>query len=530
MTFIQLTDPHLSDNLETTTWHALRWAINQVNDLRPDLLIITGDVTTYGNRSAAQSLCSLLSDVAVPIFFSPGNAEHRNLGALPELAPLNSKPFVTYQNQLFLFPDTSRGSLSPRERNRLQEITSQNSNCESRIVATHYPTDALDADSRAWFELWLVKNKIELLVAGHKHIHRTRKMGQCTEIITRGLDPDKAIGDLPGISMFENPEPGQWHETFIPWKFDVELQPSTPASTPVGWSIQGDPIAATEETRDFGLSCLELRPPNLEFSRKGLDRALTQLRSEQDLYLSWHLPNISWDSDTIQGIENVSAHLNCARDMGVNHLTVHVPQAPAQAMKNESLWQRFEDVYDQIFREAVESGIRLAIENVHNAVGVQPNDPICKFATDIDAYLQWINAMATRFDHAPNVGAHFDVGHARNNGEYGNIQPISEWYARIGTRILGYHIHQIGTHPETGKIANHVEMHTLFDRRVSYAGFCYAWSTQQINRAPLFVEIRNHDQRRRSTQRLQKLFDHASEIHTSLDLPSRPTPSKKQSA
>ena len=530
MTFIQLTDPHLSDNLETATWSALHWAINQVNALRPDLLIITGDVTTYGNRSAAESLQDLLTTVTVPVFFTPGNAEHRSSGALPELASLKSDPFVTHQNQLFLFPDTSRGKLNSKERSQLDEAITQNSKCESRIVATHYPTDTLDADSRAWFEHWLVENKIELLVAGHKHIHRTRKIGPCTEIITRGLDPDKAIGDLPGISLFENPVSGQWHETFIPWEFGVELQPCAPASIPVGWSIQGDPITAAQETRAFGLSCLELRPPNLDFSPETLDRELTHLRKEQDLYLSWHLPDLSWDSETIHGSENVSAHLNCACDMGVQHLTVHVPQAPAQAMKNESLWKRFEDVYDEIFRAAVESGIRLGIENVHNATGVQPDDSSCKFATDIDAYIQWINALTSRFGHPPNVGAHFDVGHARNNGELGNIQPVSEWCARIGTRILGYHIHQIGTHEETGKIANHTEMHTPFDKRISYAGFCYAWSTQQINRAPLFVEIRDHDQRRRSTQRLQKFFDRATEIHTSLDLPGRSEPPPKKSA
>jgi sugar phosphate isomerase/epimerase len=247
------------------------------------------------------------------------------------------------------------------------------------------------------------------------------------------------------------------------------------------------------------------------------------LRKEHDLYLSWHLPNLSWKSEAICGIENVRSQLNCALDMGVNHLTIHVPGAPAVAMKNKSLYQRFEDVYKDLFEHAVKSGIRLAIENVHNTSGVCPDDADCKFGTDIDAYVNWLNALANRFDHKPNVGAHFDVGHARNNGELGNMQPLSEWYARIGTRILGYHIHQIGTNAETGKIANHTEMHTPFDKRISYAGFFYAWSTQQINRAPLFVEIRDHDQRQRTTQRLQKLFNRAKEIHTSLDLPGRTT-------
>ena len=290
----------------------------------------------------------------------------------------------------------------------------------------------------------------------------------------------------------------------------------------MGWSISGDPIETVRETREFGLSCLELRPVDLDFSTSDLQRELSALRSERDIYLSWHLPNASWDTQ-ITGEHVMSEHIQRALSVGVSHLTVHVPAAPAYLMEDATVWAQFEDAFDRLFRTAVAQGVRLAIENVHNTPGVRPEDPACKFATDIDGYDRWIDAIDARFADVPRaqVGAHFDVGHARNNGELGNMQPLGDWYARIGRRVLGYHIHQIRHDATVGKLTNHREMFAPFDLRISYAGFIHAWSNRLINRAPLFVEIRNRGERRRSTRRLQKLFRYADEIHTSLDLPGR---------
>ena len=342
-------------------------------------------------------------------------------------------------------------------------------------------------------------------------------------MITRGLDPDKASGHLPGISRFERSDHGHWTESFLPWPYDLALLPCDLANlpSPVGWSIQGDPIAAARETLATDLNVLEIRPNNLGFSAAALKNEISALRNSRRLYLSWHLPALSWRADRpeVAGVGEVSGHLAAAREIDVDHLTVHVPQLPAHRM-DAHIWAQFEAAWEGLFSEALAAGICLAIENIHNDAGVQPSDPACKFATDIDGFLTWISAMRARFAHIPNarVGAHLDVGHARNNGELGNIQPLGDWYARIGEHILGYHIHQIRTDPHTRKTANHREMFTLFDLRISYAGFFEAWSRRQINRAPLFVEIRDAEERRRSTERLRQIFRRGRAHQTSLDL------------
>ena len=518
--FVQITDLHLSDRTDSTTYQALLWAVQKTNALVPNFVMVSGDMTTYGTKTSAQNTLEALKALKAPTFFTNGNAEHRSEGACPIFAPYQTQTSHTHNGVQFHFIDTSQGKITEADRAHLQTI----SQSQERVIVTHYPIDTLDENSRNWITTYLHNHAVECYVAGHKHIHRTREIGSCQEIITRGLDPDKASGHLPGISLFERSENGNWTEAFIPWQYTIALQPCDihHLPSPVGWSMPGDPIIATQKTRATDFNVFEIRPNKLDFSATALKTEITSLRNNRPLYLSWHLPNLSWNTETntIDGISEIINHTALAQEIGVNHLTVHVPQISANLMTEEN-WALFEDVYENIFRQAVSQGIRLAIENVHNKVGVQPTDPACKFATDIPTYLKWLATLQKRFANIPNaqVGAHFDVGHARNNGEYGNMYPLADWYAQVGPHILGYHIHQIRTHPETKKLENHKEMFSLFEQRISYAGFLHAWSTQQINRAPLFVEIRNLDALHRSAQRLHNLFLNADHYSTSLDLP-----------
>ena len=59
---------------------------------------------------------------------------------------------------------------------------------------------------------------------------------------------------------------------------------------------------------------------------------------------------------------------------------------------------------------------------------------------------------------------------------------------------------------------------------MSYAGFLWAWSKRQINRAPLFVEVRQAAGRRETAARLKNLFHSADRIRQAADLPDRKTP------
>jgi len=530
--FALLADLHLSDLPTTSTYHALQWAIGLVERERPEFLAVAGDVTTYGTGRSTALFLAALRQVQVPVFFTPGNAERRSPEALSLLGDLlqPGRRLGVLDDLLAVFPDTSTGSLPAAEREWLERAVAEHAAAPRRIVVTHYPLKRLGPESRTWLERWLAQNRVELLAAGHTHVHSVRDVGGCVEVVTRGLDPDKAIGDLPGISFFTSSRPGKWTEAFRPWRFGVELLPADlPAHvSPVGWSIHGDPVEAAGETLDLGLSCLELRPRDLDFPDRELAAALQRLRDSGPLFLSYHLPSLRWDEDSgrIEGEERLKAHLERALAAGVDSLTVHVPQAPARQMEADgsptALYGEFVERYARLFTGPARVGVRIAVENIHNKPGTPVEAPERRFATTIDEYLRWLDAVDRSMAGIPQarVGAHLDVGHARNNGgPLDNLQPLSDWYARLGRRILGYHIHQVGRHPETGELANHLEIESLFGRRISFAGFIWAWSTHQITRGPLFVEVRGEEARRRTVARLRRLFDAAGNVGESVELP-----------
>ena len=538
--FAVLTDLHLSDVPGTAAAAALDWAVAAIGRERPDFVAVAGDATTVGTAASTARFLAALEQVEVPVLFTPGNAELRTGEGISLLQPLTTPQRRQLQRHdlSILLPDTSSGTLPAAEREWLARAVRRDG-AGRRIVITHYPLDVMEAESAAWLLDWMTASRVELLVAGHRHFARRRQLGATIEVVCRGLDPDKAIGGLPGLSLFASAEAGEWSETLLPWSPALQLLPSdvAGASNPVGWSIHGDPVAAARETADSGLFCLELRPRDHDFSRPALREEVKRLRDRGPLYLSYHLPNLAWDRQqaAMKGEDEVRIGVDLALELGVDSLTMHTPRARAAEMlgtpeepgtsTTTELHAAFLDLYVRLFGAAVESGVRLAVENVHNPANTPADSPGRDFATRIDEYGQWISALRRALPDAgaANVGALFDVGHARNNGgELDNLQPLGDWYAAIGGAILGYHIHQVGRHPDTGKPVNHREITGLYGKRISFVGFLWAWSARQIARAPLFVEVRQPEERRRTAALLKDIFDRAAEITRGLDLPAAP--------
>ena len=466
--FILLADLHLSDNPDTAAHQALQWAVDRVNLERPDFLAVAGDMTTFATAVSAARCVEALGRVEVPVLFTPGNADRRGRHATSVFETLAApgRRAAAFGDLLVLLPDTSTGTLPCDERSWLNRSLRSN-RAARRLVVTHYPLDRMDAEDRRWLSRWLTENGVELLVSGHSHFHRTRCENGFVEAVVRGLDPDKAIGDLPGISLFESVEKGAWKEEFIPWSPAIRLLPADlpDGMLPVGWSIQGDPAKAARETLDFGLSCLEIRPSVRDFSQRALSGALGALRDRAPLHLSYHLPDLKWNASSgrVDGVETVRAHVECAMQAGADNLTVHVPRGertrdgarsgrPARA---DSVFP----VFCRDFRNPLQGrGERRGGDR--NREYPQSGQYAGGLAGARIRYAdRRISAMDRRRSRAKwrmfpeRRSAHCWTWATRGTtgGDLDNLQPLGDWYARLGRRILGYHIHQVDTDPVTGR-------------------------------------------------------------------------------
>lgn len=510
---LQVTDLHLSDRTDTPAAAALRWAIDMANERQPDLVAFTGNMTTYGTSASAEQVLAAAQRLSVPWVFTPGNAERRSPGAFAILAECMTRRDLNVRGVRCLLPDTSTGRLPEAERQWLAGLPRS----RPSVLLTHYPLDTLDDDSHAWMRAWMRDRGVELYLAGHRHFSHRHVVDGYHEVITRGLDPDKAFGGAPGLSLFERGESGTWTEEEIPWPHGRQLLPAEIDTSPVGWSIHGDPTEAVRDTFAAGLHVLELRPRRPDYDLAATRDELGRLRDGRALYLSWHLPSLTWSAadGAVTGQDAVARQIEHGRACGVDAFTVHVPQVPAgsmvvdesEAVGSAAPWGPFLETFAALFREAVAGGARLSIENIHNAPGTPLARAARKFGTEIGELLAWHDAVREALPESTGrIGVHLDVGHARNNGELGNAQPLGDWYARVGAHITGYHIHQVRPHEDTGKLTNHRDIRAVYDRTVSYAGFMHAWSTGMIRRAPLFIEIRDAGERRRTVRLFQKLF------------------------
>lgn len=97
MVIAQLTDTHIQRPNQKyqffidTALH-FRRAVAQVNELRPDIVLVTGDVADKGHPQEYALARAILDELRVPCFFIPGNHDKRSamragLGEQPYLPP-----------------------------------------------------------------------------------------------------------------------------------------------------------------------------------------------------------------------------------------------------------------------------------------------------------------------------------------------------------------------------------------------------------------------------------------------------------
>ena len=504
-TIAVIADTHLGERDDTAQDACLDWALDVLGPIGPDVVIVAGDVTAMGTPASAHRFREKMEQSGLPFFITPGNSDRRSGPAYPAVRSALATPQTCQASDwAVLLADTSQGVIGPHERTRLEGLAGQHRS-RTAIVVTHWPPETLDAESSDWFADWVQRHSIRLIVAAHQHVDRRYEIAGIEAHVIRGLDPDKAIGGPPAITLFED-KGEEWHRREV--RFPAGTADDWPKSqrrefhSLLGFSCSNDPLDGLHLAAGHGVPCVELRANAADVDPNALTARLSAWRGAGGNYLSWHMPTIVWDADErrVANSEQVAASADCARRIGVQAMTVHVPRVPIGVMQPHGpAWEALAAFTSALLAPAAGDGVVIGIENMHMNPHERP-DETRGFGYLPGECLAWIDELRGRL--SGTVGMLLDVGHARNNAPYSSELPLGTWYATVGAHAVGYHLHQVRL--IEGRMRNHQPVEGLHGPLVSFSSFLWAWHTGQLRHAPIFLEVPDPAGRMTSLELLRK--------------------------
>ena len=176
-------------------------AVGEINDLQPDMIILTGDLTDNGYHVEFEQATRYLSLFEAPLFAVPGNHDSRNLGyqSFEELIGERSWK-LTLGGEFTVIgldsssPDENRGHIGTPQHMWLEhQLDECVINEKFSIVALHHHVISIPQTGRERNVLsdagdilkTLTTHEVDLILCGHKHVPNIWKIND-TVIVNAG--------------------------------------------------------------------------------------------------------------------------------------------------------------------------------------------------------------------------------------------------------------------------------------------------------------------------------------------------------
>ena len=483
-----LADLHLPDVKESAQAAVWEWALTTVREDPPDLLLVAGDMTAMGTAAGATRVRDAVESLGIPYRMVPGNADVRTATDREASCRLLTAATVYQQERVLVVSLAApEGHYSPEEQRAVSAAIAAADGREV-VVLAHYTRGAAHDD---WLQPLVRSGAVSLHIAGHSHADSVRQDGAGVWHVVRGLDPDKVQGPSPAIALFTLRDDG-WERAEIGF---TGCDPATWTQAErdefrerLGFSCMTVTLEALALARAEAVRCVELRAqPALAVDQPALAAAVAAWRDSGGTTLSLHMPELFWKDGAIQGTVTWQATLALALELGAQSLTIHPPRASVAAMQaGGEAWCSMRDFMVDSLRPAVAAGMTWSIENLHTVAGA-PADDSRHYGCLPEETLAWIAGLRAACPDAV-IGHHFDNGHARNNPPFHSPYPIATWLAAIGHEISGYHLHQVGM--SEGRMINHIPVTQAYGGVIAYHSLFWAWHQRQVQRAPMYIEVR----------------------------------------
>ena len=195
---------HISDlHISKTAFdeEAFMNAVSEINELQPDMIVLTGDLTDNGYYVEYEQAAKYLEMFEAPLFAVPGNHDARNLGYQTFEELIGEKSWKLTMDGNFTVigidsssPDEDKGHVGTPQHMWLEhQLDECVINENFSIVALHHHIVSIPQTGRERNVLsdagdilkTLTTHEVDLIVSGHKHVPNIWKINN-TVIVNAG--------------------------------------------------------------------------------------------------------------------------------------------------------------------------------------------------------------------------------------------------------------------------------------------------------------------------------------------------------
>ncbi|GAA5225250.1 metallophosphoesterase [Membranihabitans marinus] len=216
-TFVQMCDTQLGMGGYEHDVKNFEWAVNQINELNPDFVIICGDLVNTADDTSVADFKRIMAGFNIPCYPAPGNHDvgnHPNDTSLSYYRETIGEDYYKFQNKGYSFVVTNTqlwkadvGSESENHDRWVKEtLQNHNADNQSSFVIGHYPLYTISPDEEEhYFNIPLAKreelfqlfeeNNVVAYLSGHTH---KRTINQYNNIqLVGGETTSKNFDGLP---------------------------------------------------------------------------------------------------------------------------------------------------------------------------------------------------------------------------------------------------------------------------------------------------------------------------------------------
>ena len=203
-TIAHISDPHVGSPYFVP--NLMNRVIVELNELKPDLVICTGDFTTFGYRQEFKTAAAYLERIDAPVYSVPGNHDARNVGYVHFEELIGPRHWSMDADGIRIVgadssePDLDHGQIGRERYDWIRESFAQPA--DFKIFALHHHLISVPGTGRERNIVYdagdlleiLITSGVQLVLTGHNHVPYVWKLenlyivnaGTCASLRLRG--------------------------------------------------------------------------------------------------------------------------------------------------------------------------------------------------------------------------------------------------------------------------------------------------------------------------------------------------------